>query len=188
MLRLLRVTADSGRLLSMDDRIDALLSDVEAMHASRQTHARRGELGEEIAAHAAERTLLERMRGAIGQPVQIVVAGREVSGTAVFLGRGIFVLSGTETAVVAIERIRELRTRSRRHMHEAGPLERLGMASALRRLAAEREEIVLELTGEGGAIRGRADMVASDYVEIAGRIVPLQSIALVQTRVNPFAS
>ena len=176
-----------GKLHLMDDRIDALLSDVEAMHASREAHARRGELSDEVAAHAAQRTLIERMRGAIGQPVQVVVAAREISGTAVFLGNGIFVIAGIDTAVVAIEWIREIRTRSRRHSRESGPLERLGMGSALRRLAAVHEEVSLELAGEGGAIRGRCDMVASDYVEISGRIVPHRAIALVQTRVNPFA-
>ncbi|WP_350271069.1 hypothetical protein AAFP32_06125 [Brevibacterium sp. CBA3109] len=171
----------------MDDRIEALLSDVEAMHASREAHARRGELSDEVAVHAAQRTLLERMRGAIGQPVQVVVAAREISGTAVFLGDGIFVIAGIEATIVTIGWIREIRTRSRRHRYETGPLERLGMASALRRLASDHEEISLELAGEGGAIRGRSDMVASDYIEISGRIIPHRSIALVQARVNPFA-
>ncbi|SMX78368.1 hypothetical protein [Brevibacterium antiquum] len=171
----------------MDDRIEALLSDVEAMHASREAHARRGELSDEVAVHAAQRTLLERMRGAIGQPVQVVVAAREISGTAVFLGDGIFVIAGIEATIVTIDWIREIRTRSRRHRYETGPLERLGMASALRRLASDHEEISLELAGEGGAIRGRSDMVASDYIEISGRIIPHRSIALVQARVNPFA-
>ena len=60
------------------------------------------------------------------------------------------------------------------------------MGSALRRLAADHEEIALELAGEGGAVRGRSDMVASDYVEISGRIIPHQAIAFVQARVNPF--
>lgn len=171
----------------MDDRIEALLSDVEAMHASREAHARRGELSDEVAVLAAQRTLLERMRGAIGQPVQVVVAAREISGTAVFLGDGIFVIAGIEATIVTIDWIREIRTRSRRHRYETGPLERLGMASALRRLASDHEEISLELAGEGGVIRGRSDMVASDYIEISGRIIPHRSIALVQARVNPFA-
>lgn len=171
----------------MDDRIDALLADVEAMHTSREAHARRGELGDEVAAHAAQRTLLERMRGAIGEPVQVVVGAREISGRAVFLGDGIFAITGVETSIVAIGSIREIRTRSRRHRYESGPLERLGMASALRRLAAVHEEVSLELAGEGGTIRGRSDMVAADYVEISGRIIPHGSIALVQARVNPFA-
>lgn len=171
----------------MDDRIDALLADVEAMHSSQEAHARRGELSDEVAAHAAQRTLIERMRGAIGQPVQVAVAAREVSGTAVFLGDGIFVIAGIEVSLVAIDSIREIRTRSRRHRYEAGPMERLGMASALRRLAADHEEISLELAGGGGTVRGRSDLVAADYIEISGRIIPHRSIALVQARVNPFA-
>lgn len=181
------VALGCGKLHIMDDRIDALLSDVEAMHTSREAHARRGELSDEVAAHAAQRTLIERMRGAIGQPVQVVVAAREISGTAVFLGSGIYVIAGIDATVVAIERIREIRTRSRRHRYESSPLERLGMGSALRRLAAVHEEVSLELAGEGGTIRGRCDMVASDYVEISGRLIPHRAIALVQARVNPFA-
>ncbi|WP_231446683.1 hypothetical protein [Brevibacterium zhoupengii] len=171
----------------MDDRIDALLADVEATHAAGQAHARRGEFSDEVAVHAAQRTLLERMRGALGQAVQLVVADREISGTAVFLGDGIFVIAGVETVVVAIDSIREIRTRSRTHRYEPGSLERLGMASALRRLAADHEEISLELAGGGGTIRGRSDMVASDYVEISGRIIPHRAIVLVRARVNPFA-
>lgn len=170
----------------MDDRIDALLSDVEAMHSSRQAHARRGELGDEVAAHAAQRTFIERLRGATGQPMQVEVAGREVSGTADFLGNGIVVIAGIETSVVSIDWIREMRTRSRVHRYDSDPLERLGMGSALRRLAASHEEISLELAGGGGVVRGRSDMVANDYVEISARIIPFRAIALVQARINPF--
>lgn len=176
-----------GKLPIMDDRIDALLADVEAMHASQESHARRGQLGDEMAAHAAQRSLRDRMRGAIGQPVQVGVGTREISGTAVFLGDGIFVIAETETTIVAIDWIREMRTRSRRHSCESGPWERLGMASALRRLASDHEEIAVELAGEGGTIRGHSDMIASDYVEISGRVIPHRSIALVRARANPFA-
>ena len=186
--RLLLVTPVWGKLHSMDDRIDALLADVEAMHTSQETHARRGELGDEVAAHAAQRTLIERLRGAIGQPVQVVAGAREISGTAAFLGAGIFVVSGIETAIIATGCIREIRTRSRGHKYASGPLERLGIGSALRRLAAGHEEISLELASAGGVIRGRSDMVAADYVEISGRIIAHSAIAIVQARVNPFAS
>ncbi|MCI4011332.1 hypothetical protein [Brevibacterium sp. ZH18] len=170
----------------MDDRIDALLSDMEAMHSAQQRHARRGELGDEVAAHAAELTLRERLRGAIGQTVQVLIGDREISGTAVFLGDGILVISGAEIAIIAVAHIRVIRTRSTRHRDEAGSLERLGMGSALRRLAADHEEIAVELTGDGGVVRGRSEMIAADYVEIAGRIIPFGSIAVVRARVNPF--
>lgn len=185
---LLLVTLVWGKLHTMDDRIDALLADVEAMHTSREAHARRGELGDEVAAHAAQRTLIERLRGAIGQPVQVVAGAREISGTAAFLGTGILVVSGIETAIIATSCIREIRTRSRGHRYAPDPLERLGIGSALRRLAADHEEISLELAGGGGVIRGRSEMVASDYVEISGRIIAHSAIAIVQARVNPFAS
>ncbi|WP_309132488.1 hypothetical protein [Brevibacterium sp.] len=171
----------------MDDRINALLSDLEAMHSSQEVHARRGELAEELAAQAAERTLVERLRGSLGHPVQLRVAGREVAGTADFLGAGILVVTGIETVVVSLSSVVEARTRARRHQREVGGLERLGMGSALRRLSAAREELTIVLTGEGGTIRGHAEMVASDYLEIAGRIIPHHAIALVSARINPFA-
>lgn len=171
----------------MDDRIDALLADIEAADTAARTHARRGEFGEELAAHASEMTVLERLRGAIGQQVRLMVAGREIEGTAVFLGRGIVVVAGVGTVIVSIDHIVGLRVLSRRHRFEPGPLERLGMASALRRLAADHEEIAIEIAGQEGAVRGRSDLVAADYVEISGRVIPFSAIAVMHADVNPFA-
>ncbi len=170
----------------MDDRIDALLSDLEAMHSTREVHARRGELAEELAAQAAERTLAERLRATLGRPVQLRAAGREISGTACFLGAGILVVTGTETVVVALDSIVELRASIRRHHQVPDGLERLGLGSALRRLSAAREELTVVLSGDRGTIRGHAEMVAADYLETAGRIIPFGSIALVSARINPF--
>lgn len=171
----------------MDDRIDALLSDIEAADTAAQAHARWGEFGDEVAAHAAERTLLERLRGALGQRVRLVTAAREIEGTAVFLGRGIIVVTGAEFSIVSTGHIIGLRTSSRRHRFDPGPLERLGMSSALRRLAAEYEEIAIEIAGQEGAMRGRSELVSSDYVEISGRVIPFSAIAVVHARINPFA-
>lgn len=171
----------------MDDRIDALLSDIEAADMAAQTHARWGELGDEVATHAAERTMLERLRGTLGQRVRLATTAREIEGTAVFLGRGIFVVTGAEVAIVSISHIIGLRVPSRRHRFDLGPLERLGMSSALRRLAAEYEEIAIEIAGQEGAIRGRSELVSSDYVEISGRVIPFSAIAVVHARIDPFA-
>ncbi|MCM1014108.1 MULTISPECIES: hypothetical protein [unclassified Brevibacterium] len=171
----------------MDERIDAFLDDLEAMHTWRERHARRGEFSDELAMQAAERTLLERLRGSLGEEVRVTTESREITGTAAFLGAGICVIAGAEVTIVSLACLYELRTGSRRHDHGAGALEKLGMGSALRRLAAWHEEIVIELRATGRTIRGRTDMVAADYVEIAGRIIPLSRIATVQARVNPFA-
>jgi hypothetical protein len=170
----------------MDDRIDALLADVEAAETAAELHARRGELGDETAAQASERTLRERLRGMLGQTVQVVLPMREVVGIAVFLGDGIFVITGAEAYVISIRAIRGLRTTSRTHSFEAGSLERLGMGSALRRLAAEHEEVSIDVADRPGPIRGRCTLVGADYVELAGRIVPFAAISAVHARVNPF--
>lgn len=171
----------------MDERIDAFLDDLEAMHAWQQRHARRGELADELASHAAERTLLERLRGAIGQEIRVATDSREITGTLVSLGAGIIVLTAAETTIVSLASVFELRVGGRRHRRDGDVLERLGMASALRRLAAMHEEIAVELRASRGTIRGHLDLVAADYAELAGRIVPLARIATVQTKVNPFA-
>ncbi|RBP66152.1 hypothetical protein DFO66_10395 [Brevibacterium sanguinis] len=171
----------------MDERIDALLTDLEGSHAALERHVRRGELAEELAAQSAERSLRERLRGALGRPVRLTAAGREVVGTAAFLGAGILVVTGTETTIVATDRIAWLRTSDRHHVIAEGGLERLGMASALRRLGALREEVTVVLIEEGTTLRGHLQLVAADYLEIAGRIVPLGAIALVIAAVDPFA-
>ncbi|QUL80898.1 MULTISPECIES: hypothetical protein [unclassified Brevibacterium] len=170
----------------MDDRIDALLADVEAAGTAADRHARRGEFGDELAAQAAERTLLERLRAAVGQAVQVTLPTGEISGTMDFLGRGIVVVTGAETSVIAIDRICGLRLATRMHRFEAGGLERLGMGSALRRLAAEHAEVSIEVSGSSGPLRGRCELVGADYVEIAGRIVPFAAISAVRARINPF--
>lgn len=170
----------------MDDRIDALLADIEAAETVAGQHARRGELGDETAAQAAERTFVERLRGSLGQTVKVVLPMREVVGTAEFLGRDIVVVVGSEASVIAIASIRSLRSTSRAHRFEPGPLERLGMGSALRRLAAEHAEVSVDIADRPGHVRGCCALVGSDYVEIAQRIIPFAAISAVHSRVNPF--
>lgn len=170
----------------MDDRIDALLADIEGADSAAQAHARRGEFGDEIAGQAAERTLLERLRGSLGSTVQVMLSDRDVTGTASFLGRDIIVLAGIEVSAIAISAIRGLRLTTRVHRFEAGGLERLGLGSALRRWSAAHEEVSIDTIDRSGGIRGRCALVAADYVEIAGRIIPFAAISAVHARTNPF--
>lgn len=170
----------------MDDRIDALLADIEATDTAAQAHVRRGEFSEEVTGQAAERTLLERMRGALGSTVQATLPGRDVTGTVCFLGRDIIVLAGVEVSVIAIRAVRGFRLITRVHRFDAGGLERLGLGSALRRWSAAYEEVSIDVADSAGSIRGRCVLVASDYVEIAGRIIPFAAINAVHARTNPF--
>ena len=170
----------------MDDRIDALLADIEGADSAAQAHARRGEFGDEIAGQAAERTLLERLRGSLGSTVQVMLSDRDVTGTASFLGRDIIVLAGIEVSAIAISAIRGLRLTTRVHRFEAGGLERLGLGSALRRWSAAHEEVSIDTIDRSGGIRGRCALVAADYVEIAGWIIPFAAISAVHARTNPF--
>jgi len=170
----------------MDDRIDALLADIEAADAAAQAHVRRGEFGDEVSGQAAERTLLERMRGALGSTVQVTMPDRDITGTACFLGRNIIVLAGVEVSVIAIKAVRGFRLTTRVHRFDAGGLERLGLGSALRRWSAAYEEVSIDVADRAGNIRGRCALVASDYVEIAGRIIPFAAINAVHARTNPF--
>src|SRR5699024_5388087 len=135
---------------------------------------------------AAERTLLERLRAAIGQAVQVTLPTGEISGTMNFLSRGIVVVTGAETSVIAIDRISGLRLATWMHRFDAEGLELLGMGSALRRLAAKHAEVSIDVSGSSGPLRGRCELVGADYVEIAGRIVPFAAISAVRARINPF--
>ncbi|MGC2940323.1 MULTISPECIES: hypothetical protein [unclassified Brevibacterium] len=170
----------------MDDRIDALLADIEAADSAARVHARRGEYGDEVAGQAAERTLLERLRGAVGSTVRVTMSDREVNGAVRFLGRDIVVVAGAEVSAVAISAVRGLRLTTKVHRFEVGGLERLGMGSALRRWSAAHEEVSIDVADRSGGIRGRCELVGADYVEIAGRIVPFAAISAVHARTNPF--
>ncbi|AZU00397.1 hypothetical protein [Brevibacterium linens] len=170
----------------MDDRIDALLADIEAADSAAQAHARRGEFGDEVAGQAAERTLLERLRGSLGSTVQVTMSDRDITGAVCFLGRDIVVLAGAEVSAIAFSAVCGLRVTTRVHRFEAGGLERLGMGSALRRWSEAHEEVSIDVAGRSGGIRGRCSLVAADYVEISGRIIPFAAISAIHARTNPF--
>ena len=170
----------------MDDRIDALFADIEAAEAAAERHARSGELGDEVVAQASERTLLERLRGALGTKVRAGLPEREIVGTLCFVGRDILVVAGIETSVIVISGIRSLRLESTVHRFEPGGLERLGMASALRRWQALRVEVSVDIAGPSGPVRGGCAFVGADYLEVAGRIIPFAAVRAVHSRVNPF--
>lgn len=179
---------DAGRLIVMDERIDELLGDIEAMHGSQERHARRGEYAEEFAAQAAERTWSSRLRGTLGHRVRVVVGEREISGTTTFVGEGVIVIRGFGVAVVMTRAIAELWSDAHAHSETVSAVERLGLGSALRRWSALRAEVEVVRAGGASTIRGRISMVASDYVEIAGRAVPFVIICAVRAASDPFAS
>lgn len=170
----------------MDERIDAFLADVEAAEFAAERHARRGEYGDELAAQAAERTLLERLRGSLGAVVRVTLPQREIAGTLRFLGRDIIVVVGIETSVAAMSGIQMVKVESRAHHFEPGGLERLGMASALRRWQAMRAEISVDVRDRPGPVRGCCSFVGADYVEIAGRIIPFAAVTAAHGQFNPF--
>lgn len=170
----------------MDDRIDALFADLEAAEVAAEHHVRRGELSDEVAAQAAERTLLQRLRGSLGTKVRVALPEREIVGMLCFVGRDILVVAGIEASAIAISAIRSLRLESTAHHFEPGGLERLGMASALRRWQAMRTEVSIDIAGRSGAVRGSCSFVGADYVEVAGRIIPFAAVTAVHGRVNPF--
>src|SRR5699024_12465051 len=117
---------------------------------------------------------------------QCAVPPRGSRGTVDLPAVGIGVVAGAETSVIAMDRMCGLRLATRMHRFEAGGLARLGMGSALRRLAAEHAEVSIDVSGSSGPLRGRCELVGADYVEIAGRIVPFAAISAVRARINPF--
>lgn len=109
----------------------------------------------------------------------LAVTGRLARATEAFV-----IVEGVATWLVPVAAVQSAAGLSARSVPEASRtvLSRLGLGSALRRLAGEGTTCLVHLR-DGGRVEGRIARVGADFVDLAGPrhlVVPLAAIAAVQ--------
>lgn len=171
-------TGGSGLLAALAD----LELEAEGLHLDERA-AEAEELG---TAEYAAVTLAARFLGSVGAQLHLrLTGGLEVRGRLVRAAEGWSVVEGTGTWLVPLGAVVTAGGLSARAVPEGARtvLARLTLASALRRLAAERTACVLHLR-EGGRLEGSIGRVGADFAEVTGprgdQVVPLAAIAAIQ--------
>jgi hypothetical protein len=187
----------SGRM-----RWDALFDDLESQLDESDRLGFESEISDRTRAELAVLGLTERLRGALGLEVGVLLAcGESFQGILVHAGAEALVLHQAQHQILvpyaAVTRYSGLGRLSRQ---EPSCVRRsLGLAHSLRALAAGRSEVTLMLVNGGGTLRleGVIDRVGQDYLDLAavrpgearrpGQVmhvatVPFSSLAAVTSR------
>lgn len=172
-------------------RIDHLLEELEQQADGLALAERDAEVAEQTRAEYASVDLAARLHGSLGCRLRAEVrtVGR-VEGTLCRVGAGWYLLDGgTQAWVVPLPATSSLRGLSD-HGVPARALSvtaRLGLASALRGVAQDRDEVALHLL-DGSVHRGTLARVGADFVELREGepdsyvlTVPLEALAAVQS-------
>lgn len=154
-------------------RWDALFEDLEAQLASERSLGLESEISERARVEIAGIDVADRLRGAIGQKVDVKLrSGTLLSGALSHVGSEWLVLDeGRHQWLVpaaAVLTYQGLGRQARAAQSKAA--QRLGLASALRVLARDRAELAVHLLGstpEERAMRGVIDRVGRDHLDLA---------------------
>jgi small nuclear ribonucleoprotein (snRNP)-like protein len=152
-------------------RWDDLFGDLEREWEALGESDRRAEIAERTRAEFAQLSLLDRLRGSVGQQVRLrTLNGHDVGGELVRVGSDFVLVAAPRSeyviALQAVAAVRDVGPRSLQG-HVVGPVvARLGLASLLRRVAADRSLVWLT-TADGRTLRGRLQRVGSDFLELA---------------------
>jgi hypothetical protein len=152
-------------------RWDDLFGDLEREWDALGEGERRAEVAERTRAEFAQVPLLDRLRGSVGADIAVRThAGHDLAGRLTRVGADFLLLgaSGQEWVVPvrALVWVRRLGPQSVA-ADAVGPVAaRLGLASLLRRVAADRSLVAL-VPGDGRMLTGRLQRVGADFVELA---------------------
>lgn len=130
-------------------------------------------------------TLVGRLLGSIGSDTVLrLQGGLTVRGRLARATEGFVIVDGVATWLVPVGAVLTASGLSARSVTEEARtvLARLGLASALRRLAEERATCVVHLR-DGSRVEGGVLRVGADFVEVAGsraEVVALAALAAVQ--------
>ncbi|MFD1212683.1 hypothetical protein ACFQ36_11605 [Arthrobacter sp. GCM10027362] len=159
-------------------RWDALFADLEAQLYSAGQLALETETNERARMDQAALALTDRLRGQLGAALRVRLAGGvDFDGQLSHVGSTWIVLDEpTRSVLVTLDAVQLVEGLGRSTVpQDPGRPQRLGLASALRALARDREEVLLYLSpGRDGGFRtiaGTVDRVGKDFLEIAA--VPL---------------
>lgn len=168
------------------DRLGDVIEDLEQQAEGLALAARDAEVAEQSRAEYARVDLSARLHASLGSPLSLSVRGvTALEGVLSGVGSGWVLVDGAGVEwVVPLGAVLSLRGLADRGVPvEARPLTaRLGLASALRRVAEERAEVVLHRT-DGSLDRGVLARVGADFLELRVRdieVVPFAALAAVR--------
>ncbi|WP_341928242.1 hypothetical protein [Nocardioides psychrotolerans] len=176
--------------MTWEDELFAVLDDLEQQADALYATERAPELADRSRAEYQQVTLAGRLMATVGEPVQLGVRGvGPVSGDLARVGAQWCLVDGTgQDWIVALAAIATVTGASRRAVPEMAwsPVTRLGLGSALRRLAEAGERCVVHLV-DGTLHDGKLGRVGQDFVELvtAGDrtvLVSFAALAAVQSR------
>ena len=174
-----------------EERLLEVFDDLEQQAEGLALVTRDAVVGERARELYSEVDLASRFHGSVGASVELVVSGAgAVRGRLARTGRDWCLLSSDEAAgtelVVSLRGLLGVRGLAPRAAPErTRPISsRLGLASALRRVAAEDDPVVL-VRSDGELRRGRLARVGADFVELVGdagrvEVVPMAVIAVLR--------
>jgi hypothetical protein len=176
--------------MSWEEELFAVLDDLEQQAEALYAAERDADLADRSRAAYREVTLASRLMASVGADVRLDVAGvGAVSGTLDRVAAGWCLVRGVgQDWVVALPAVGVVHGAAQRSVPEVAwsPVARLGLGSALRRLADVGERCVLHLV-DGASYDAVPRRVGADFVEAtvgAGRtvLVPFAALAAVQSR------
>ncbi len=152
-----------------EDRLLALLDDLEQQAEGLALAARDSEVAELSRAEYAQVDLAGRLHASVGRAVSFTLLGAgPLSGVLVRVGKDwCLVRAGAQEWVLALPAVTRARGLSSRAVAESvRPLgARLGLGSALRGVAEQDAPVVVR-TRDGAACPGRLGRVGADFVEV----------------------
>jgi hypothetical protein len=172
------------RRVTWEERLFELFDDLEQQAEGLARLARDAEATERARDLYTEIDLASRLHASVGSEVDLVLPGAgAVTGRLLRVGRGWCLIEpasarGQEVIVNLDGLLSARRLAARAAPREVvGVLARLGIASALRSVAAEPDPVVL--VGIDGAVRrGRIGRVGSDFVELVGEAGPTEAVPM----------
>lgn len=177
--------------MSWEEELFAFLDDLEGQAEAAFVRDREAELADRMRAEYQQVTLPGRLMASVGHDVALDVLGvGTVAGVLERVATGWVLLSGAgQDWVVRQEAVTAVRGASERAVPVVAwpAVARLGLGSALRRLADSEERCLVHLV-DGGRHEGRLRRVGGDFVEVlAGEparvvLVPFATLAAVQSR------
>lgn len=153
-------------------RWDELFRDLEGQLAAAEAAELTAEVADRTRRESALLTLADRVRGAVGSPVTLQVAGAgRVDGQLVDVGAQWLLVAdeaGREVLVplAAVLGLTGLGTRSATPTGQVAA--GLGLGSALRALARDRARVTVQLV-DGSSVAGTVDRVGADFLEVSDR-------------------
>ncbi|RYU12854.1 hypothetical protein [Nocardioides iriomotensis] len=153
-----------------EERLLAVFDDLEQQAEGLALGTRDAELAELGRSEYAAVDLASRLHGAVGSRVRLGVRGvGALDGRLARVGSDWMLLETDPhewlVRIAALDQVRGLGERAVDPRHRA-PTARLGLGSALRGVAEERDPVLVHLL-DGGTVRGTPRRVGADFVELA---------------------